>query len=41
VQAFRTGQAAVMSAALLVFSLAAITLVHVLARWQRTTSHGP
>ncbi len=41
VQAFRTGQAAVMSAALLVFSLAAIGLVHVLARWQRTTSHAP
>lgn len=41
VQAFRTDQAAVMSAALLVFSFAAIALVHVLARWQRTTSHGP
>lgn len=39
VQAFRTDQAAVMSAALLGFSLAAIALVHVLARWQRTTSH--
>jgi molybdate transport system permease protein len=41
VQAFRTDQAAVMSAALLVVSLAAIALVHVLARWQRTTSHAP
>jgi molybdate transport system permease protein len=39
VQAFRTGQAAVMSAALLAFSLAAITLVHVLARRQRTGPH--
>jgi len=32
VQAFRTGEAAVMSAALLAFSLLAIALVHVLAR---------
>ncbi len=35
VQAFRTGEAAVMSAALLAFSLAAIALVHGLARWRR------
>ena len=34
VQAFRTDEAAVMSAALLAFSLAAIALVHVLARRQ-------
>jgi len=39
VQAFRTGEAAVMSAALLAFSLLAITLVHVLARRPRTGSH--
>jgi molybdate transport system permease protein len=36
VQAFRTEAAAVMSAALLAFSLIAITLVHVLARRRRT-----
>jgi len=40
VQAFRTGEAAVMSAALLAFSLIAITLVHVLAR-RRTDQHEP
>ena len=36
VQAFRAGDAAVMSAALLAFSLVAITLVHVLARRRRS-----
>jgi molybdate transport system permease protein len=36
VQAFRSGDAAVMSAALLAFSLVAISLVHILARRQRT-----
>jgi molybdate transport system permease protein len=36
VQAFRAGDAAVMSAALLAFSLVAIALVHVLARRRRT-----
>lgn len=41
VQAFRTEQAGVMSAVLLAFSLAAIALVHVLARRQRTGTHGP
>jgi len=35
VQAFRTSEAAVMSAALLGFSFAAIAIVHVLARWRR------
>ncbi len=35
VQAFRSGDAAVMSAALLAFSLVAIALVHVLARRRR------
>ena len=35
VMAFRTGQAAVMSAVLLAFSLAAIAIVHVLARRRR------
>jgi molybdate transport system permease protein len=39
VQAFRTGEAAVMSAALLAFSLVAIALVHVLARRRRTGQH--
>ena len=37
VQAFRSGDAAVMSAALLVFSLVAIALVHVLARVSAAT----
>jgi molybdate transport system permease protein len=41
VQAFHTDRAGVMSAVLLVFSLAAIALVHVLARRQRTGTHGP
>jgi molybdate transport system permease protein len=41
VQAFRTGEAAVMSAALLAFSLIAITLVHVLARRLGTDQHEP
>jgi molybdate transport system permease protein len=41
VQAFRAGEAAVMSAALLAFSLIAITLVHVLARRRRIDSHEP
>jgi molybdate transport system permease protein len=41
VQAFRTEQAGVMSAVLLAFSLAAIALVHVLARRQRSGTHGP
>jgi molybdate transport system permease protein len=41
VQAFRTGEAAVMSAALLAFSLVAITLVHVLARRRRMDAHEP
>jgi molybdate transport system permease protein len=36
VQAFRSGDAAVMSAALLAFSLVAIALVHVLARRRRS-----
>jgi molybdate transport system permease protein len=40
VQAFRAGEAAVMSAALLAFSLVAIALVHVLAR-RRTDTHAP
>jgi molybdate transport system permease protein len=39
VQAFRTSDAAVMSAALLAFSLVAIALVHVLARRRRTDVH--
>jgi len=39
VQAFRTGEAGVMSAALLAFSLIAIALVHVLARRRRTDQH--
>jgi molybdate transport system permease protein len=38
VQAFRTGEAAIMSAALLAFSLVAIALVHVLARRRRPDS---
>jgi molybdate transport system permease protein len=41
VQAFRTGQAGVMSAVLLAFSLTAIAIVHMLARRQGTRSHGP
>jgi len=41
VQAFRTGQAGVMSAVLLAFSLTAIAIVHMLARRQRTGPHGP
>jgi molybdate transport system permease protein len=41
VQAFRTGEAAVMSVALLAFSVVAITLVHVLAHRRRTDSHEP
>jgi molybdate transport system permease protein len=41
VQAFHTDQAGVMSAVLLAFSLAAIALVHVLARRQRTATYGP
>ena len=41
VQAFRSGEAAVMSAALLAFSLIAIALVHVLARRRRTGDHEP
>jgi len=39
VQAFRSGDAAVMSAALLAFSLVAIALVHVLARVRRGDTH--
>ena len=41
VQAFRIGEAGVMSAVLLAFSLAAIAVVHMLARRQRTGAHGP
>ena len=41
VQAFRSGEAAVMSAALLAFSLIAIALVYVLARRRRTGDHEP
>ena len=41
VQAFRIGEAGVMSAVLLAFSLAAIAIVHMLARRQRTGTHGP
>ena len=40
VQAFRTGQAGMMSAVLLGFSLAAIAIVHMLARRQRSGTHG-
>ena len=40
VQAFRIGQAGLMSAALLGFSLAAIAIVHMLARRQRSGTHG-
>ena len=39
VQAFRTGQAGVMSAVLLGFSLAAIAIVHMLARRRRPGTH--
>ena len=41
VQAFRIGEAGVMSAVLLAFSLAAIAIVHMLARRQRAGTHGP
>ena len=41
VQAFRIGQAGLMSAVLLGFSLAAIAIVHMLARRQRSGTHGP
>jgi molybdate transport system permease protein len=41
VQAFRIGQAGLMSAVLLGFSLAAIAIVHMLARRQRGGTHGP
>ena len=41
VQAFRIGEAGVMSAVLLAFSLAAIAVVHMLARRQRAGTHGP
>jgi molybdate transport system permease protein len=41
VQAFRIGQAGLMSAVLLGFSLAAIAVVHMLARRQRSGTHGP
>ncbi|MEO8420561.1 MAG: molybdate ABC transporter permease subunit [Hyphomicrobium sp.] len=40
VQAFRLGDAGVMSALLLGFSLGAIAIVHMLARRQRTGTHG-
>jgi molybdate transport system permease protein len=40
VQAFRIGQAGLMSAVLLGFSLAAIAVVHMLARRQRSGTHG-
>jgi molybdate transport system permease protein len=40
VQAFRIGQAGLMSAVLLGFSLAAIAIVHMLARRQRSGVHG-
>jgi molybdate transport system permease protein len=40
VQAFRIGQAGLMSAVLLGFSLAAIAIVHMLARRQRSGTHG-
>jgi molybdate transport system permease protein len=39
VQAFRSDEAAIMSAVLLAFSLVAITLVHVLARVRRADTH--
>jgi molybdate transport system permease protein len=41
VQAFRTEEAGMMSAVLLAFSLAAIAVVHMLARRRRTGTHGP
>ena len=40
VQAFRIDQAAVMSAVLLVFSIAAIAIVHMLARRPKVGAHG-
>lgn len=40
VQAFRIGQAGVMSAVLLVFSITAIAIVHMLARRPKVDAHG-
>ncbi len=40
VQAFRIDQAGVMAAALLVFSIAAIAIVHMLARRPKVDAHG-
>jgi molybdate transport system permease protein len=40
VQAFRIDQAGVMSAVLLVFSIAAIAVVHMLARRPKVGAHG-